>query len=77
MIVDKCEIVTPALDTEISFRPTKQEPQIDLKPKQDVGIQLKPKQEPVAKSAAQILAREFPNFSGKSLFFLKNLSFKL
>lgn len=69
MIVTKCEMVSPALETEFKSEVKSEETGILLEPKQEieirsevkredtgnVGIMLKPKQEMVAKSALQIV----------------------
>lgn len=47
LIVTKCEVVCPALETEIKSEV-----------KEETGIVLKPKQEMVAKSAAQIVREQ-------------------
>ncbi|XP_072980506.1 replication protein A 70 kDa DNA-binding subunit B-like [Typha angustifolia] len=51
LIVTKCEIVTPSLETEIKSEVKKEEP----------GIVLKPKQEVLLKSAAQIVNEQHGN----------------
>ncbi|MCL7022964.1 hypothetical protein MKW94_028869 [Papaver nudicaule] len=65
LIVLKCDIVAPVLESEIVLgeQPKVQETGIVLKPKQDAGagIVLKPKQEMVAKSAAQIVHEQHQN----------------
>ncbi|KAH7653511.1 Nucleic acid-binding proteins protein [Dioscorea alata] len=50
LIVTKCEVVCPALETEIKSEV-----------KEETGIVLKPKQEMVAKSAAQIVSEQRGN----------------
>ncbi|KAI3957751.1 hypothetical protein MKX01_007582 [Papaver californicum] len=59
LIVLKCEVVAPVLESEIGSDPKSQE--IEVKPKQETGIVLKPKQDVVAKSAAQIVHEQHHN----------------
>ncbi|XP_010258039.1 PREDICTED: replication protein A 70 kDa DNA-binding subunit B-like [Nelumbo nucifera] len=78
LIVTKCEVISPALETEIRSEVKKEEAGIILKPKEEIvvkseigseikreqtGILLKPKQEIVAKSAAQILHEQHGNMA--------------
>lgn len=48
MLVKQCEVVSPALETEIKN-------EVKSEVKSEVGIILKPKQEMVSKSASQIV----------------------
>lgn len=59
LLVLKCEVVAPVLESEIGSDPMSQE--IEFKPKQETGIVLKPKQDVVAKSAAQIVHEQHQN----------------
>ncbi|RZC59909.1 hypothetical protein C5167_007208 [Papaver somniferum] len=59
LLVLKCEVVAPVLESEIGSDPKSQE--IEFKPKQETGIVLKPKQDVVAKSAAQIVHEQHQN----------------
>ena len=62
LIVTKCEVVSPALETEIKTEESDialKKPKLENEVKNEVntgaGIILKPKQEMVSKSAAQIV----------------------
>lgn len=59
LIVTKCEVVSPALDSEIRTEVSKEETVVKREVKaEETGIVLKPKQEVTAKSAAQILQEQ-------------------